>query len=77
MGGCNFDFYRGVDERGQALFYLGVALLSFVVIFVGQWALATSSVDYGTDQLVQLFMIACGILGVYAAFRFYQVRHPR
>jgi hypothetical protein len=67
-----------VDDRGRGLLYLGIALLAIVVFFVGHWALATYyPLDYGAETLVLFFLLAFTILGLYASFRFYQLRHPR
>ena len=57
---------------------MGVALLAVVVFFVGHWALATYyPLDYGVGTVVVLVMLALMLLGLYAAFRFYQLRHPQ
>jgi len=78
MGRNNVEFYPSMDDRGRALLYLGLVLLSVVVWLVGQWAVATyDPMDYGTSDLVGLVIIAFEIIGLYAAFRFYQFRHPQ
>jgi hypothetical protein len=78
MGGSNADFYPGMDDRGRARLLLGLALLAIVVFFVVNWALATyDPQDFVTGTLVLLFVAVFEILGLYAAFRFYQLRHPR
>jgi hypothetical protein len=67
-----------MDDRGRALLYLGLVLLSVVVWLAAQWAVATyDPMDYGTSTLVGLFILAFEIVGLYATFRLYQLRHPR
>jgi ABC-type antimicrobial peptide transport system permease subunit len=67
-----------MDDRGRAWLYLGLALLAIVVFFVGHWALATYyPLDYDTDAIVLPFILAIMILGLYGAFRLYQLRHPQ
>jgi hypothetical protein len=67
-----------VDERGRALLYIGLVLLSVVVWLVGQWAVATyDPMDYGASALIGLFILAFEFVGLYASFRYYQLRHPQ
>ena len=67
-----------MDERGRALLYVGLVLLSLVVWLTGQWAVATyDPTDYGASALVGLVILAFEIIGLYAAFRYYQLRHPQ
>ncbi len=48
------------------------------MFFVGHWAVATYyPLDYGANALAALFMLALLLLGLYGAFRLYQLRHPR
>jgi hypothetical protein len=67
-----------VDDPGRLALFLGLAILSFVVWLVGQWAVATYyPLDGGIAALVGLLILAFEIVGLYAAFRFYQLRHPQ
>ncbi len=67
-----------MDDRGRGWLYLGIALLGIAVFFVGHWAVATYyPLDYGANALAALFMLALLLLGLYGAFRLYQLRHPR
>jgi len=78
MGRSNVDIYPCVDDRGRALLYLGLVLLSVVVWLVGQWAVATyDPMDYGASTLVGLIILVFEIIGLYAASRIYLLRHPQ
>ena len=67
-----------VDDQQRGWLYLGFALLGIVVFFVGHWILATYyPLDYGAGTVILLVMLALTIVGLYAAFRFYQLRHPQ
>jgi type VI protein secretion system component VasK len=78
MRRSNDEFCTSMDDRGRALWYLGLVLLSLVVWLVGQWTVATyDPLDYGTSALVGLLILTFEIVGLYAAFRMYQLRHPQ
>jgi hypothetical protein len=76
--GYNVDFYPSMDDRGRALLYIGLVALSVVVWLVGQWAVATyDPMDYGASALVGLVILAFEVIGLYAAIRYYGLRHPQ
>jgi peptidoglycan biosynthesis protein MviN/MurJ (putative lipid II flippase) len=78
MMGYTVNRFLGVDDQRRGWLYLGIALLAIGVFFVGHWALATYyPMDYGTQDVVLLVMLALAVLGVYAAFRINQLRHPQ
>jgi hypothetical protein len=67
-----------VDDRGRAVLYLGLALLTFVVWLVVHLILATYyPLDYAAQTLYVLIAAPIMILGVYAAFRLYQLRYSQ
>jgi hypothetical protein len=78
MRGSAVELYRSMEDRGRPLLYFGLFLLSFIVWLVGQWAIATyDPMDYGAGAIIGLFILAFEVVGLYAAFRFYQLRHAQ
>ena len=65
-----------MSDRGPARIYLAVVIVSLGVWLGGQWAVATyDPADYAASALVGLFILVIEIIGLYAAFRLYQLRH--